>query len=92
MEDRTLQTEGTARGEGHEQERPLVQLRNHESPGLCVDYRGGGRVGRGEESLRTFKGILGSSQEQMESTREFEQGVFIAGKSQTRCSNNGPNA
>lgn len=78
MEDRTLQTKGTARGEGHEQERPLVQLRNHESPGLCVDYRGGGRVGRGEESRRAFKGILGSSQEQMESTREFEQGVFIA--------------
>lgn len=73
-----MQMEGTARGEGHEQERPLVQLRNHEAPGLCVEHRGGGRVGRGEESRRAFKRILGSSQEPMESTREFEQGVFIA--------------
>lgn len=66
-----MQTEGTAR-EGWEQESPSVPLGTLKVH--AVEHR---RRWSGEGTLDVQR-ILGSSQEQMESTEKFEQGIFIS--------------
>lgn len=73
LEDRMLQTEGTA-GEDQEQQRPLVQSRKQKVwvwSREAAEWEGkGGLAG-------PCKGFSGSSQEQMKATKGLKQGVFI---------------